>query len=83
LTSLLFPANRPFVIKPVPQSVAVREHCLERCQARRRTAVWLKPLLVCAVRFVEWTDGVHLRAPVFQGWCEDVEAVKIVDEDRV
>jgi bifunctional non-homologous end joining protein LigD len=35
----------------------------------RRTAVWIKPLLVCRVRFTEWTDDRHLRAPSFEGWC--------------
>jgi bifunctional non-homologous end joining protein LigD len=34
----------------------------------RRTAVWLKPLLVCSVRFTEWTGDGHLRAPSFDGW---------------
>jgi bifunctional non-homologous end joining protein LigD len=33
--------------------------------AERKTAVWLKPLLVCQVRFTEWTMDGHLRHPAF------------------
>jgi bifunctional non-homologous end joining protein LigD len=34
----------------------------------RRTAVWLKPVLSCQVRFTEWTADGHLRHPIFEGW---------------
>jgi bifunctional non-homologous end joining protein LigD len=34
----------------------------------RRTAVWLEPVLVCLVRFTEWTDDGHLRHPLFAGF---------------
>jgi ATP dependent DNA ligase-like protein len=46
-----------------------------------KTAVWLKPVLVCQVRFTEWTMDGHLRHPAFQGsewtsqrpkWCGSV-----------
>jgi bifunctional non-homologous end joining protein LigD len=30
-----------------------------------RTPVWVEPELVCEVRFKEWTQGRHLRQPVF------------------
>jgi bifunctional non-homologous end joining protein LigD len=43
----------------------------------RRTAVWLKPMLVCSVRFTEWTDDGHLRAPVFEGWRSDSQADQV------
>jgi bifunctional non-homologous end joining protein LigD len=46
----------------------------------RRTAVWLKPLLVCRVRFTEWTDDGHLRAPSFEGWCANGAATEVVRE---
>lgn len=28
---------------------------------------WVKPKLVCEVAFQEWTDGGHMRQPIFQG----------------
>jgi bifunctional non-homologous end joining protein LigD len=28
--------------------------------------VWLKPVLVCRVRFTEWTRDGHLRHPCFE-----------------
>ncbi|MFO1499495.1 MAG: non-homologous end-joining DNA ligase [Verrucomicrobiota bacterium] len=46
----------------------------------RRTAVWLKPVLVCRVRFTEWTDERHLRHPAFEGLREDKAARNIVRE---
>jgi bifunctional non-homologous end joining protein LigD len=41
--------------------------------AEIRKASWVRPELVCAVRFGEWTADRKLRAPVFQGFCEDVD----------
>jgi bifunctional non-homologous end joining protein LigD len=42
----------------------------------RRTAVWLKPMLVCAVRFTEWPDDGHLRHPLFEGWRLEIGAAQ-------
>src|SRR5205807_9281972 len=33
---------------------------------------WVKPELVCTVRFSSWTDDIRLRAPVFQGLRTDI-----------
>ena len=35
--------------------------------AEQKAAVWLKPELVCRVRFTEWTMDGHLRHPAFEG----------------
>ena len=37
----------------------------------RKTAVWLKPVLVCRVRFTEWTRDGHLRHPAFDGFRDE------------
>jgi bifunctional non-homologous end joining protein LigD len=42
--------------------------------AERKGAVWLKPELVCAVNFTEWTRDGRLRHPSFQGLREDKKA---------
>lgn len=35
--------------------------------ALRDTIQWVKPKLVCQVKFTEWTDDMHLRHPVYLG----------------
>ena len=39
-----------------------------------RGITWVKPLLVCQVKYANWTPDDHLRAPVFVGLRNDVEA---------
>jgi len=34
-------------------------------------AAWLEPVLVCTVRFMEYTPGGGLRQPVFKGLRDD------------
>lgn len=43
---------------------------LTRAEMKRCT--WLKPVLVCQVRFAEWTDDGGLRHPVFLGLRDDI-----------
>jgi bifunctional non-homologous end joining protein LigD len=42
---------------------------------------WLKPKLVCEVRFLEWTRDGNLRQPVFLGLREDVKPEKVIREE--
>lgn len=42
--------------------------------AEMRRCVWLKPVLVCQVRFQEWTRDAQLRQPVFLGLRDDKRA---------
>jgi bifunctional non-homologous end joining protein LigD len=46
----------------------------------RRSAVWLEPMLVCRVRFTEWTRDGHLRHPVLEGLRSDNDARDVVRE---
>jgi bifunctional non-homologous end joining protein LigD len=41
--------------------------------AEVRKASWVKPQLVCEVKFGEWTSDRKLRAPIFQGFRDDVD----------
>jgi bifunctional non-homologous end joining protein LigD len=50
--------------------------------AERKGAVWLRPELVCAVNFTEWTRDGRLRHPSFQGLREDKPASAVVREDN-
>lgn len=42
--------------------------------------VWLKPVLVCNVKFLEWTSDNRLRNPVFMGLRSDKKAVQVIKE---
>jgi bifunctional non-homologous end joining protein LigD len=53
----------------IPESGVTSWNNYGLTDAERRTAVWLKPMLVCRVRFTEWTADGHLRHPCFEGFC--------------
>ena len=61
----LITATCPFAEPPVPD----------------RGITWVKPELICQVRFTEWTEDRRLRAPVFLGLREDVRADEVVREE--
>jgi bifunctional non-homologous end joining protein LigD len=42
--------------------------------AQMKNCTWLKPQLVCQVKFAEWTRDLRLRQPVFLGLREDKPA---------
>jgi len=48
----------------------------------REPATWVKPELVCEVRFTAWTGG-HLRHPIFLGMREDKPARTVRREKKV
>jgi bifunctional non-homologous end joining protein LigD len=49
----------------------------------RREARWVKPVLVCEVRFTGWTRDGHLRHPVFIAMREDKPAAAVVREKAI
>lgn len=51
---------------------------ITRSEMKRCT--WLKPHLVCQVKFAEWTRDGRLRQPVFLGLREDKRAREVVRE---
>ncbi|MDB6154556.1 MAG: ATP-dependent ligase [Chthoniobacteraceae bacterium] len=48
--------------------------------AEMKLCHWVKPGLVCQIRFTEWTNDGKLRHPVFLGLREDKEASEVVRE---
>jgi bifunctional non-homologous end joining protein LigD len=48
--------------------------------AEMRRCTWVRPELVCQVRFAEWTRDGHLRQPVFIGLREDKEPREVIRE---
>lgn len=45
-----------------------------------RETIWVRPELVCEVKFSSWTEDGRLRAPVFLGLRPDVEPAECVRE---
>lgn len=43
-------------------------------------AVWLKPELVCEVKFAEWTNEGIMRQPVYLGLRQDIQANQVIRE---
>jgi bifunctional non-homologous end joining protein LigD len=71
------------------------ERMLELLKARERKAMpfaekpdvpgpttWVEPELVVEVKFQEWTDDGHLRAPVFVRLRDDIEAKDVTSRPR-
>ena len=45
-----------------------------------RSVTWVKPEIVCEVRFSNWTEDRKLRAPSFMGLRPDIDPVDVVRE---
>ncbi|MCY7411374.1 MAG: DNA ligase D [Chitinophagales bacterium] len=41
---------------------------------------WIKPELVCNIKFLEWTQDEHMRNPVFMGLRNDKEVKEVINE---
>jgi bifunctional non-homologous end joining protein LigD len=52
-------------------------------RVRQGDVVWVRPTLVCEVRFAEWTHDGHLRAPVFEGLRDDKAPREVLREQPV
>src|SRR5438445_8344978 len=62
----------------------VTETCpFKEVPAEVRKSTWIQPQLVCEVRFNEWTSDRKLRAPIFQGFRDDVDAKECLLEDAL
>ena len=48
--------------------------------AEMRRCHWVKPVMVCQVKFTEWTRDDRLRQPVFLGLREDKKASEVMRE---
>jgi len=45
-----------------------------------RDVTWVRPEVVCEIKFASWTEDGRLRAPVFVGLRQDVEASEVARE---
>ena len=48
--------------------------------AEMKRCHWVKPAMLCQVKFTEWTRDDRLRQPVFLGIREDKNAIEVVGE---
>ena len=48
--------------------------------AEMKRCIWVKPSMVCEVKFTEWTRDDRLRQPVFLGLREDKSASEVARE---
>jgi bifunctional non-homologous end joining protein LigD len=48
--------------------------------AEMKSCHWVKPQMVCQIKFTEWTRDEKLRQPVFLGLREDKDASEVVHE---
>ena len=48
--------------------------------AEMKRCHWVKPVMVCQVKFTEWTRDDRLRQPVFLGIREDKNATEVMRE---
>ena len=46
------------------------------------TPHWIKPDLICEVKFIEWTEDGHLRQPVYLGLRDDKTPTEVVRESH-
>jgi bifunctional non-homologous end joining protein LigD len=63
--------------------LVVSKPAFKAIPAEIRKSTWVKPKLVCEVRFGEWTSALQLRAPIFQGLRDDIDAADCTFEDSV
>jgi bifunctional non-homologous end joining protein LigD len=49
----------------------------------RLPATWVKPKLICEVKFQEWTQGHIMRVPVFMGLRTDKKATEVKKEEAM
>jgi bifunctional non-homologous end joining protein LigD len=67
------------VLKPL----VTNNRPFDQVPAEVRKATWVEPKLVCEVRFNEWTTDKKLRAPIFQGFRDDINAQDCRLEDSI
>jgi bifunctional non-homologous end joining protein LigD len=67
----------PFVNLPLPRGSKWGQGITA---SEMRLCHWVEPLMVCQVKFAEWTRDERLRQPVFLGLREDKDAKEVVRE---
>src|SRR3546814_14945531 len=62
----------------------VSAECTFRTRPQTNAPVtWIKPELVCDVKFVEWTESGNMRQPIFIALRDDKEPESFVHEEAI
>jgi bifunctional non-homologous end joining protein LigD len=71
------------LLKAVADRLAplVTKECPFTPKPKVKDVTWVKPELVCEIRFHEWTSDDMLRAPVFLGFREDQDPQQVSREE--
>lgn len=77
LMEAIYKRMEPLITKTTPFSIK------PNIRTGLRNVTWLRPELVCQVRFLEWTPDGILRAPVFVGLREDKSAQEVTREELI
>jgi bifunctional non-homologous end joining protein LigD len=67
-------------IKEQLEKISVSKSPFEKPPKTNTKATWVKPELVCEVKFTEWTLEGQMRHPVFEGMREDKPAKEVFIE---
>lgn len=51
--------------------------------ATNTPVTWIKPKLVCEISFAEWTQGMHVRQPIFMGMRIDKDPKSVKKEESI
>jgi bifunctional non-homologous end joining protein LigD len=70
-------------LEPLRTDTSAFREIPKMAKVRKGDVVWVKPQLVCEVKFAEWTHDGHLRAPSFEGLRDDKPARDVHREDPV
>jgi bifunctional non-homologous end joining protein LigD len=70
-------------LKPLERKESPFREVPKMPKVRKSDVVWVEPVLVCEVEFVEWTHDGRLRAPSFQGLRDDKSARDVRREEPV
>ncbi len=77
LMKAIYERLEPLITKASPFSVK------PNIRTGLRNVTWVRPEVVCQVRFLEWTNDGILRAPVFVGLREDKPANEVTREEAI
>jgi bifunctional non-homologous end joining protein LigD len=65
------------------KALVTKKSPFEEVPAEVRKSTWVRPKMVCEVRFTEWTTDRILRNPVFLGFRDDVNPEQCILEDAL
>lgn len=72
--------RKPGGTSPEMQALVTEKYPFDKKPKTNVAVTWLKPELVCEVKFAEWTRGGQMRQPIFIARRDDKPAADIVHE---